>query len=87
MESIKELNKQLENGIVPECLNYSKPIQIGIVDIGKLQYNAFYRSYEYFEKKYPENFIKTFGLEPMIQEIIELKKDIDIKDEFDSIPK
>jgi hypothetical protein len=82
-KSIKQLNRQFENGELPLGFDYSKPIQCGFVDIEKLKYNAFYKTFNYYESKFPKDFIGIFGLEPMIKEIVEYKQDIDLIDELE----
>ncbi len=53
METISDLNKQFNNGVLPDCFNFQLP-QNGNIDISKLQYNTFYRSFEFAESKFPQ---------------------------------
>jgi hypothetical protein len=54
---IKELNKQLSNGVLPDVLNYG--IEQKPLDICELKYNAFYRSYEFVEHKIKDILISS----------------------------
>jgi hypothetical protein len=55
MESIQDINQMLLNGILPDSLNFKLQYDLGgVVDINKLKYNAFYRSYEFAESKFPK---------------------------------
>lgn len=55
MESITEINEMLLNGVLPDSLNFKLQYDMGnVVDINKLKYNAFYRSYEFAESKFPK---------------------------------
>ena len=64
---LRELNKQLSNGVLPDVLNYtaeSKPL-----DICELKYNAFYRSYGFVESKFPKGYDSIPGFDCVIQSI------------------
>ena len=53
--NIQDLNKALNKGVLPDCLNFSiKPSDD--LDLEKLKYNAFYKSFEFYESKFPEGF-------------------------------
>ena len=64
---IKELNKQLSKGILPDVLNYT--IEQKPLDICDLKYNAFYRSYEFVESKFPKGYESIPGFDCVIQSI------------------
>ena len=62
---IRELNKQLSKGELPDALNYTleqKPL-----DICDLKYNAFYRSYEFVESKFPKGYESIPAFDCIIQ--------------------
>jgi hypothetical protein len=60
--------KDLNNGILPDSLNFSlKPKEFDLKDLAELQYNAFYRSYEFFEKKFPKGYESIPGFDKVIQ--------------------
>lgn len=67
MSSIRELNRQLENGILPDFLNYGKRPSNNEIDMNMLKYNAFYRSYEFFEKKWEKGSDSIPGIPELIQ--------------------
>ena len=66
--SVKKLNQQLEKGILPDELNFSLE-QNNNIDIEKLKYNAFYRSYEFYESKFPNGYQSIPGFEKIIENI------------------
>jgi hypothetical protein len=64
---IRELNKQLSLGQLPDVLNYS--IEQKPLDICELKYNAFYRSYGFVESKFPNGYESIPGFDCIIQSI------------------
>ena len=52
-KQINKLNKQLEKGILPAGLNFAPKLEPVVIDLEKLKFNSFYRSYEYAESKFP----------------------------------
>lgn len=65
---LRELNKLLSKGILPEELNFTvKPRPE--LDINKIKYNAFYRSYEYAESKFPPGYENIPGFENIIESV------------------
>jgi hypothetical protein len=61
--NIQDLNKSLNACVLPDCLNFSiKPS-----DIEKLKYNAFYRSYDFYESKFPKGYECIPGFDKVIQ--------------------
>lgn len=64
---IRELNRQLSNGVLPEFLNYG--IEQKPLDICELKYNAFYRSYGFVESKFPKGYESIPGFDCVIQSI------------------
>ena len=74
--SIKEILKNLDNGILPDCLNYSVCTIDNKIEISKLQYNSFYRSYDFYASKYPKGMVENLpGFDKVLDYIVELKKD------------
>lgn len=74
--SIKEQLKQLDNGILPDVFNYNISNSNDKIDISKLQYNSFYRSYDFYASKYPKGMVETLpGFNKVIDYVVELKKD------------
>lgn len=83
----KRIARQFDRGELPPEFDFTKPIKAEIVDLEKLKYNAFYKSYEFYERKFPPNFIESFGLQPMIKEIVELKQEIEPLEEIEKLTK
>ena len=53
--NLRELNKQLSRGILPNELMFTVQPQAEL-DLNKIKYNAFYRSYEFAEDKFPKGY-------------------------------
>lgn len=65
---LRELNKLLSKGILPEELDFTvKPRPE--IDINKIKYNAFYRSFEYAESKFPPGYENIPGFENIIESV------------------
>lgn len=65
---LRELNKLLSKGILPEELDFTvKPRPE--LDISKIKYNAFYRSYEFAESKFPKGYENIPGFENIIESV------------------
>lgn len=55
MESISEINEMFLRGQLPDSLNFKMLNDLSnVIDLEKLKYNAFYRSYEFAESKFPK---------------------------------
>ena len=67
--SVRKLNDQLEKGILPNELNFSVEQQNNSIDFEKLKYNAFYRSYEFYESKFPKGYENIPGFNKIIENI------------------
>ena len=64
---IDAINKQLSRGVLPDCLNFT--LEPKPMDISQIKYNAFYRSYEYVENKFPKGYENIPGFDKVIQSI------------------
>ena len=64
---LRELNKQLSKGELPDVLNYT--VEHKPLDICDLKYNAFYRSYEFVESKFPKGYESIPAFDCIIQSI------------------
>ena len=62
-----KLNELLSQGICPDELNFA--LASPPLDIEKIKYNAFYRSYEFVEGKFPKGYKSIPGMELIIQSI------------------
>jgi len=60
---------QLKNGILPPELNFSAN-QNQQIDWEKVRYNAFYKSPDFFESKFPVGFNKLPGFDKIIESMI-----------------
>lgn len=66
------LIKQLNQGILPNELNYNNIQNSDGIDVQKIQYNAFYRTYEFYEKKFPPGHEGIPGFNKIIEHIRDL---------------
>ncbi len=66
---IKEINGSFNKGILPKCLDFSI-VNTDEIDIDMLKYNAFYRSYEYAESKFPPGYENMPGFDKVIESCI-----------------
>ncbi len=66
---IKEINDSFDKGILPKCLDFSI-VNTDEIDIDMLKYNAFYRSYEFAESKFPPGFDSIPGFDKIIESCI-----------------
>jgi hypothetical protein len=93
-----EINVLIKAGILPDALNYTNEKKFEGVDVAKLKYNAFYRSYDYYLNKFPKGFDGLPGFDKVIESIqqqnadntplkeIEKLKSVSILDERRDIP-
>jgi hypothetical protein len=63
----EKFNKLLQQGICPAELNFGSNKEKEPLDMSKLQYNAFYRTYEYHLSKIPKPLHKIPGIEKLVQ--------------------
>lgn len=83
--SIKEILKKLDSGILPDEFNYSITNNNNI-DISKLQYNAFYRTYDFYASKYPKGMVENLpGFDNYINYVVEKNKDKNPLQEYNEI--
>jgi hypothetical protein len=68
---LRELNKQLKCGSLPDELNFTLEPTL---DLSRLLYNAFYRSYEFHESKFPAGYDNIPGFDLLIQNIADNAK-------------
>lgn len=85
--SINKLNEQLNQGILPEELNFSNQKQSFEIDINKIKYNAFYRTYEFYESKFPDGYQSIPGFDKIISSISANAEEMNINplDELEKI--
>jgi hypothetical protein len=67
---LKKLNDALLNGELPPELDFKIKKDFEI-DINMLKYNAFYRSYDFFESKFPAGYQCIPGFNKIIESISE----------------
>ena len=67
--NLRKLNQQIDNGILPSVLDFSLQNQNKSVDMDKLKYNAFYRTYEFVEKRFPPGHQDFPGFDKIIEDI------------------
>jgi hypothetical protein len=68
MSNSKELVKLLNNGILPDQLNFGLE-KSAEFDINDLKFNWFYRDYTFYESKFPQGYQNIPGFENIIQSI------------------
>ena len=67
-QNIIQLVKLLNNDVLPTQLNYNfNPVFH--YDVDKIQYNSYYKSFEFFESKFPSGFESMPGYYRIINEI------------------
>lgn len=69
-----KLIEDLNNGIVPSELDYSNHND-GTIDWNKVLYNSFYRSYEFYEKRYAKEIAGIPGFDQVVHNIAETKEE------------
>jgi len=67
-QSIIQLVKLLNNDILPSQLDYNLNPVINY-DVNKIQYNSYYKSFEFFDSKFPSGFENMPGYYNIINEI------------------
>jgi len=67
-KSIVQLVKMLNNDILPPMLDYNINPVIGY-DINKIQYNSYYKSFDFFDSKFPSGFENLPGYYNIIDNI------------------
>jgi hypothetical protein len=70
---MEKLNEDLNNGIVPPELDFSNRTETNI-DWNKVLYNSFYRSYEFYEKRYAKEIAGISGFDHVVRNIVETKE-------------
>ena len=70
---IDVLNKQLLAGELPDELNYAAKEPEGPLDIAKVQYQSFYRTFEFAASKFPAGWESIKGFDKVIEMCIPTK--------------
>ena len=88
MNDVRNVIKQLNAGIIPTQLNFSKTNFQEEIDWNMVKYNSFYKSFEYTASKFPSGFESIPGFDKVIamnipkytplEEIERLKNNIEI---------
>jgi hypothetical protein len=63
---VKSDIKMLNNGLLPEGLNYGVK-QNEVIDWEKVKYNSLYRDYTYYEKKFADGYDSIMGFDKIIE--------------------
>jgi hypothetical protein len=71
------INKAMEMGILPDSLNYGCGFKVNdsTVDWSKVQYNTFYKTPEYFEKRFHPCLKNLPGFDTVLESIVEQNAD------------
>jgi len=72
---MEKLNEDLNNGIVPPELDFSNKLQESNIDWNKVLYNSFYRSYEFYEKRYAKEIAGIPGFDQVVRDLVETKEE------------
>lgn len=73
---MEKINEDLNNGIVPPELDFSNGFGTGTtIDWNKVLYNSFYRSYEFYEKRYAKEIAGIPGFDQVVRNIVETKEE------------
>jgi len=65
---IKSINNSFINGFIPNCLFYNASPEYNMsIDMNKIQYNNYYQSYEFFERKFPRGYNNIIGFTDVIE--------------------
>ena len=72
---MNHINKSLENGLIPNELNYTSSKDVFTLDLEKLRYNTFYRTPEYFDKRFHPCLKSLPGYEKILDNLVEQNKD------------
>jgi hypothetical protein len=64
---INDVIIQLNSGIIPNQLNFSKTNFQEEIDWEKVRYNTFYKSFEYTASKFPAGFQSIPGFDKVIE--------------------
>ena len=83
-QQIKELNRLLREDKLPDAFNFNIRNQDPI-DMAKLQYNAFYRTYEFAESKFPSGYNSIPGFDKVIESCICAKTPLEEMNERSAI--
>lgn len=68
--NIKEINKELNRGELPLCLNYNLENQMkqnADFNWEQVAYNTFYKSYDYCRSKFDEKILNLIGDEEVLE--------------------
>lgn len=69
------INLLLSQGILPDELNFTGEKPFEGVNVARLQYNAFYRSYDYYMSRFPAGLENLPGFDKVIESIQEQNAD------------
>lgn len=71
MSNIETLNELLSQNILPDELFFGKREKAFEIDLDKVRYNSFYRSYDFYESKFPPGYQNIPGFDKIIQSMVE----------------
>ena len=72
---MNHINKALEIRRIPNELNYTSSKDVFTLDLEKLRYNTFYKTHEYFDKRFHPCLKSLPGYDKIIDSIVEQNKD------------
>ena len=74
---VKNDIEQLNKGILPDSFKFGETFansKNAVIDINKLKYNAFYKSFDYHASKFPDGYTSIKGFDKIIQSIADNSK-------------
>ena len=77
MNSVKNDIEQLNMGILPDNFKFGETFANStktVIDLNKLKYNAFYKSFEYHASKFPDGYSSIAGFDKIIESIADNSK-------------
>lgn len=69
------LNKTLQNGEIPNELNFTSSKDAYVLDWDKIKYNTFYKTPEYFDKRFNPCLKNLPGYDKILNLIVEANED------------
>ena len=72
---MNHINKALECGQIPNELNYTSSKDVFTLDLEKLRYNTFFKTPEYFDKRFNPCLKGLPGYDKILDLIVEQNKD------------
>lgn len=88
METVTDIDKQIAHGILPLSLdfNFLALNPPDVVDMNKIQYQSFYKTFEYAKSKFPKGIDGCWYMDKVIEESIVEQSPLELMEERLRIP-